>query len=188
MPVVATQLALHYLPKTESQVGPLKYVVLLGYLGTSGLAVNAHPTITFLTVISVESVVDCTPGSRDLRHFSARVAWLREIDATGSYAQRNPHCDGPIHMLPRYATHRFISHLMITLGGPRTDGLLYVTGHGDTDLTFRKTANAMFFCATNPDPNANGSVWALLHDGTIQRMEEAQERGSLGGPPAYTDL
>ncbi|KAF9780830.1 hypothetical protein BJ322DRAFT_1081950 [Thelephora terrestris] len=60
-------------------------------------------------------------------------------------------------------------------------------GMGDTDSTFKKTANAMFFCATNPDPKANGSVWALLHHGGIQRMEEAQERGSLGAPPAYTD-
>jgi len=188
MPAVATQLALHYLPKTESQAGPLKYVVLLGYLGMSGPVIDAHPTITLLTVISVESVVDCTPGSRDLRHFSARVTRLREINATRSYTQWNPHCDGPIYMFPRYATHRFIFRLMIILGGPRTDGPLYATGHGDTDLTFRKTANAMFFCATNPDPNANGSVWALLQNGTIQRMEEAQERGSLGGPPAYTDL
>lgn len=61
-------------------------------------------------------------------------------------------------------------------------------GHGDADLTFRKTAHAMFFCATNPNPNANGSVWALLQNGTIRRMEEAQEMGSLGGPPAYTEL
>ncbi|KAF9643333.1 hypothetical protein BDM02DRAFT_3191809 [Thelephora ganbajun] len=60
--------------------------------------------------------------------------------------------------------------------------------HGDTDLTFRKTANPMFFCATNPDPNANGSVRALLQNGTIQRMEEVQERGSFGRPTAYTDL
>jgi NAD(P)-dependent dehydrogenase (short-subunit alcohol dehydrogenase family) len=57
---------------------------------------------------------------------------------------------------------------------------------GDTDSTIRRTAQAMFFCATNPDPNANGSVWALMQNGSIQRMEEAQEVGSLGAPPAYT--
>jgi hypothetical protein len=73
-------------------------------------------------------------------------------------------------------------------GGVRIDDRLHTIGHGDADLTFRKTAHAMFFCATNPNPNANGSVWALLQNGTIQRMEEAQEMGSLGGPPAYTEL
>ena len=46
----------------------------------------------------------------------------------------------------------------------------------------------MFFCATNPDPKANGSVWALVPDGIIRRMEEAQEMGSLGGPPEYAEL
>ena len=54
-------------------------------------------------------------------------------------------------------------------------------------MTFRGTSNAMFFCATNPDPKANGSVWALLQNGTIQRMEEAQEM-SLGEPPEYSEL
>lgn len=82
----------------------------------------------------------------------------------------------------------FVSfRLMVTQSGSRIDGPLYVAGQGDADLTFKKTANAMFFCATNPDPNANGSVWALLQNGTVQRMEEAQERGSLGAPPAYAD-
>lgn len=33
-------------------------------------------------------------------------------------------------------------------GGARTDDLLCTTGHGDTDLTFRKTANVLFFCTT----------------------------------------
>ena len=73
-------------------------------------------------------------------------------------------------------------------GEARIDEPSCTTGHGDTDLTFRKTANALFFCATNPDPSANGSVWALLQNATIQRMEEAQEMGSLGGPPEYTEL
>ena len=65
---------------------------------------------------------------------------------------------------------------------------LYMTGHGDTDLAFGKTANAVFFCATNPEPTANGSVWALLQNGSIQMMEEAREMGSLGGPPEYTEV
>ena len=63
-----------------------------------------------------------------------------------------------------------------------------MTGIGDRDMTFERSANAMFFCATNPDPNANGGVWALLQNGTIQRVEEVQEWESLGGPPASTDL
>lgn len=46
----------------------------------------------------------------------------------------------------------------------------------------------MFFCATNPDPGANGSLWGLLQDGAVQRLEEVQERGNLGEPPAYVDL
>jgi len=61
-------------------------------------------------------------------------------------------------------------------------------GKGDADLTFRKTAYAMFFCATNPDPGANGSLWGLQQDGAVQRLEEVQERGNLGEPPAYVDL
>ena len=73
-------------------------------------------------------------------------------------------------------------------GEARADDLLCVTGHGGTDLMFRKTANAPFFYATNPDPKANGSVRALLQNGTILGMEEAQEMGSLGGPPEYIKL
>ena len=72
-------------------------------------------------------------------------------------------------------------------GEARADDLLCVTGHGGTDLMFRKTANAPFFYATNPDLNANGSVRALLQNGTILRIE-AHEIGSLGGPPEYTEL
>jgi len=87
MPAVATQLALHYLPKTRSQTDPLKYVILLGYLGMSGLVIGTRPAAAFLTTISVKSVVDCAPGSRDLRHLSARVTWFREINATSSYTQ-----------------------------------------------------------------------------------------------------
>lgn len=55
-------------------------------------------------------------------------------------------------------------------------------------MTFKKTANAMFFCATNPDPRANGSVWALLQNGVIKRLEEGQERRDPEEPPAYSDL
>ena len=33
LPPTATQLALHYLPKTPNPASPLKYVVLLGFLG-----------------------------------------------------------------------------------------------------------------------------------------------------------
>ena len=60
-------------------------------------------------------------------------------------------------------------------GGARTDDLLCTTGHGDTDLTFRKTANVLFFCTTDPDLNANGSICALLQNGTTQGMEETRE-------------
>jgi len=79
---------------------------------------------------------------------------------------------------------------VLTLNGIRIATVQSTTppGRGDTDLTFRKTGNAMFFCATNPDPNANGSVWTLLQNGNVQRMEGAQERGNLGGPPAYTEI
>lgn len=76
----------------------------------------------------------------------------------------------------------------VSRGEPHTDLTLCATGHGDTDLTFTKTGHAMFFCATNPDPDANGSVWASLHNGIIQRVEEAQRMGSLGSPPEYTQL
>ena len=69
----------------------------------------------------------------------------------------------------------------------RADDSIYTAAHSDVELTFKTIANAMFFCATNPDPNANGSVWALVQDGVIHRMEEAQEMGSLGGPPEYSD-
>lgn len=55
-------------------------------------------------------------------------------------------------------------------------------------MTFKTTAHAVFFCATNPDPGANGSVWALLQNGTMKRLEEVQERGDLGEPPAYENL
>ena len=37
MPTPATQLALHYLPKTRNQTEPLKYVIFLGYLGAFAL-------------------------------------------------------------------------------------------------------------------------------------------------------
>lgn len=87
MPAVATQLALHYLPKTRSQTDPLKYVVLLGYLGMSGLVIDAYPVTAFLTMISVKSAVDCAPGPGDFHHLSAWVTRLREINATSSYTQ-----------------------------------------------------------------------------------------------------
>lgn len=45
----ATHLALHYLPKTRSPVEPLKYVILLGYLGVSSLPLPRMPS--FLTMI-----------------------------------------------------------------------------------------------------------------------------------------
>ena len=87
MSAVATQLALHHLPKTRSRADPLKYVVLLGYLGISCLVIGMNPAATFLTMISVESVVDCAPRSRDLRHLSTRITRFREIDAASSYTQ-----------------------------------------------------------------------------------------------------
>jgi len=136
--IYTTQLALHYLPKTQNPTSPLKYVVLLGFLASW----DAHPD--------------------------------QEIFVTSQ------------HGLLGFARS---TKPVLTRNGIRIATVQSTSppGMGDTDLTFRKTANAMFFCATNPDPRANGSVWALLQEGEIQRMEEAQERGSLGAPPAYTN-
>ncbi|KAF9641850.1 hypothetical protein BDM02DRAFT_3133525 [Thelephora ganbajun] len=50
-------------------------------------------------------------------------------------------------------------------------------GHGDTNSTFRKTANVMFFCATNPDSNANGSVWGM---GQHREWKKRRKEGVLG--------
>ena len=72
-------------------------------------------------------------------------------------------------------------------GETHTDDLQYTTGNGDSGRLLEKTASAMFFCATNPDRNANGSVWALLPNGTLQRMEAVQDMGSHGKPPEYTE-
>jgi hypothetical protein len=141
-------------------------------------------TLSLITIISPESFVDCTTRSRDIRHLSAWVAGLREIVAASPRKQRDPHRNRPNYVYPRLAARPHPPRLERT----RLDDLSYTTGKGDTDSTLRKTAYAMFFCATNPDPNANGGVWALLQNGAIQRMEEAQERGSLGEPPAYADL
>jgi len=136
--IYTTQLALHYLPKSQDLTEPLKYVIFLGYLASW----TAHPD--------------------------------QEIFITSQ------------HGLLGFARS---TKPILALSGIRiaTVQSTCPPGYGDTDLTFKKTANAMFFCATNPDPEANGSVLALLQNGTIQRMEEAQEGGSLGGPPAYTE-
>ena len=98
VPVVATQLAMHYLPKTRNQASPLKYVVFLGFLG---MVVRTRPVIALLTMTSAESVVECACGTRDLRHLSARAARLREIGAAGSHHQGDPHRDGPIYIFAR---------------------------------------------------------------------------------------
>ena len=54
-------------------------------------------------------------------------------------------------------------------------------------MASRTTAYVMFFCATNPDPSANGSVWGLLPNGVVQRMEEIPEMGMMPPelPPEY---
>lgn len=62
-----------------------------------------------------------------------------------------------------------------------------MSGNGDSGALLEKIASSIFFCATNPDRDANGSVWALLPNGTLQRMEETQEMGSPGKPPDYTE-
>lgn len=50
MPTPATQLALHYLPKTRNPTEPLKYVVLLGYLGMVHLVVTTNPNTIRLMI------------------------------------------------------------------------------------------------------------------------------------------
>ena len=114
MPTIATQLALHYLPKTRDRTDPLKYVVFLGFLGMSDLTVGTQLVASLLTTMFTKSVVDCASRSRDLRHLPARVNRLREVGTTNSHAQRDPHRDGPMYMSPRYATHLFPSHFTMT--------------------------------------------------------------------------
>ena len=62
-----------------------------------------------------------------------------------------------------------------------------MTGNGDSGALFEQIASAMVFCATNPDRDANGSVWALFPNGTLQQMEEARETESDGKLPEYTE-
>lgn len=116
---------------------------------------------------------------------------LKYIVFLGYLAPWNAHPDQEIFVTSQHGLLGFArsTQPILTLNGIRIATVQSTTppGRGDTDLTFRKTANAMFFCATNPDHQANGSVWALMENGTIQRMEEAQQGGSLGEPPAYTD-
>ena len=59
--VTATQLALHYMPKTRHQLEPLKYVVLLGFFGTSNYLGGAFPgAFLFLIMMSFESFMGRT--------------------------------------------------------------------------------------------------------------------------------
>ena len=51
---LATQLALHYLPKTRNQKEPLKYVVLLASFGAFVLVVTTCPDAAFLTFMDVQ--------------------------------------------------------------------------------------------------------------------------------------
>ena len=83
--------------------------------------------------------------------------------------------------------HRFFSCFVRARGEAGADDLPYATGNGDSGTLSEKIASTMFYCATNPDRGASGSVWALLPNGTVQRMEEAQETGSNGKPPEYTE-
>lgn len=116
---------------------------------------------------------------------------LKYIILLGFLASWNAHPDQEIFVTSQHGLLGFARSTQpaLTNNGIRIATVQSTTppGKGDTDSTFKKTAHAMFFCATNPDPGANGSVWALLQNGALQRMEEAQERGSLGEPPAYTD-
>lgn len=100
-----------------------------------------------------------------------------------------------------YASPRFKPHLAQVSNTPtptaihssgagrtRTDDASYTTGKGGADPSYKKTAHVMFFCATNPDAGANGSVWALLPNGAVQRLGEVKGRGDFEEPPAYTDV
>lgn len=183
---LATQLALHYLPKTRNPTAPLKYIVFLGFLGTP---ISSLSCTVWLIVagacerrgVHIQIKRSSSPPSAD--YSASRDQHNRFSPSTGSASQ-------PCNLYLPQVNNAPISFSFATgaRGEARADYPLYMTGHGDTDLTFKKTANALFFCATNPDPNVNGSIWALLQNGTIQRMEEAQEMGSLGGPPEYTEL
>ena len=183
MSVLATKLALHYLKRTRNPTAPLKYIVFLGFLGMSFPSLSRISWLIaditwkrhgFGTRIKSSS----SPLSTD--YSASQGQHSRFSPSTGSASRQcNPH-------LPQVNNTPTPPQFAAARGETRTDKLMI--GHGDTDLTFKKTANALFFCATNPDPNANGSIWALLQNGTIQRMEEAQEMGSLGGPPEYTEL
>jgi len=130
--------------------------------------------------------MDHAPKSRDLFHLSTWVTCLREINAASAHTQRDPHCDSAIHISPRYAIHLHLCCFRAK-GIWCTDDLLYMTGNGDSGALFEQIASAMVFCATNPDRDANGSVWALFPNGTLQQMEEARETESDGKLPEYTE-
>ena len=84
VPATATQLALHYLPKTWNPVEPLKCIVFLGCLGASDLPVAKRAGIVRLIVMSPEIIMGCAPESRGLRHLSTWVTRLRESGSTSS--------------------------------------------------------------------------------------------------------
>jgi len=110
----------------------------------------------------------------------------------GSLASWTVYPDQEIFVTSQYGLLGFAKsvQVVLTLNGIRiaTVQATSTPGKGDTDLTFRKTGYAMFFCATNPDPDANGSVWSLLQNGAVQRLGEVRETRNLGDPPSYADL
>ena len=101
VPATATQLALHYLPKTRHPTEPFKSVVFLGCLGPSDLVAAEHSGFVWLMMMSLESIMGCTPESRDLCHFSAWVTRLCESNPTGSHIQWDSHRNGAIGISSR---------------------------------------------------------------------------------------
>ena len=114
VPIVATQLALHYLPKTWNQASPLKYVVFLGFLG---MVVSTRPTTALLTMASAEkrrgmrirnkrSSLPLSTGCSASRDRRNRLSPLR-----GSASRRsNPHLpqvsSPPVSFVSFSLTHR----------------------------------------------------------------------------------
>jgi len=75
-----------------------------------------------------------------------------------------------------------------TRSGTRANDPMHTKGHGDTNLTFRKTGNAMFFCATNPDPNANGCVGIAAEWNHTEDGRSAGKGESWGTARVYRSL
>ena len=58
-----------------------------------------------------------------------------------------------------------------------------MAGHGDMDLAFKKTANALLFCATSPDPNKNGVHGHCSKMVQYRGRKKRRKWGALAGHP-----